>query len=95
MKHDRAYNREQRERVIRNRKRMVRDTKSPDGVRADGEYAKRHPYDCGRTDCMLCHGHKKNKACASKWKDDHAMMEIEIQKETQEELKHDMCDFGD
>ncbi|MCE5317410.1 MAG: hypothetical protein LLG04_08635 [Parachlamydia sp.] len=95
MTRDRGYRRKQRDRVIKNRKKLVRDLDGEGCWKYEGKYGKHHPYDCGKTDCMLCHAHKKNKACASKWKDEHALQEIEIQKETHEELTNDMCDFGD
>lgn len=91
MKRDRAYVREQRKRVIRNRKKLVRDLHGEGCRKHEGQYSKHHPYDCGKTDCMLCHGHKKNKACGSKWKDEHGEMEEIIEKE----VKNEMCDFGD
>ena len=69
MKRDRGYRRQQRDRVIKSRKNLIRDVKQSDGIKADGEYAKRHPYDCGHTRCPLCSRHKVNKACASKDKD--------------------------
>jgi hypothetical protein len=94
MKRSRAYVREQRKRVIKNRKKLVRDSKLPDGNRVDGEYAKRHPFDCGKTDCMLCHGHKKNKACGSKWKDERGELEEIIKKEMREELRNTVEETG-
>jgi hypothetical protein len=95
MSRDRGYNREQRERVIKNRKRLMKDTDLHHRSEEDGRYAKRHPYDCGKTDCGVCHPHKKNKACASKNKDEHLLLEEVIDKETHAELTVDMCDFRD
>ena len=94
MSRGRGYNREQRERVIKDRKRKVREMQTSDGIHPDGEYAKRHPFDCGRTDCGCCHPHKVN-GCESKNKDEHVKLEIQIDKEAHEELTHDMCDFGE
>jgi hypothetical protein len=88
MTRSREYNREQRERVIKNRKRLIRDMKMSDGIKHDGEYAKRHPYDCGHKDCPLCHRHKV-KGCESKDKDKHAILDLIIEKEVKDELKED------
>ena len=86
----RGYNREQRERVVKNRKRLMKDTGlEHQHMEQDGRYVKRHPYDCGRADCGVCHGHKRQ-GCESKFKDEHVLLEIVIDKETKEELKEDM-----
>jgi hypothetical protein len=59
MKRDRAFRIEQRERVIKNRVKLKKDT---DLVHRHedqpGRYAKRHPYDCGNPECLVCHGEK-------------------------------------
>lgn len=95
MSRGKAYNREQRERVVRNRKRLMKETGLEHKTDDDGRLAKKHPYDCGKADCGCCHPHKKNKACASKNKDEHGILEEVIEKETHNEMCHDMCDFGD
>lgn len=89
MSRGRDYNREQRERVIKNRKRLMRDTGlQHQKMHQDGRYVKRHPYDCGRADCGVCHPHKLP-GCESKCKDEHVLLEIEIAKEVQLELKEE------
>ena len=84
MKKSRAYNREQRDRVIKNRKRLIRDMQTSDGVKPDGKYAKHHPFDCGKSDCGLCHP-QKVKGCESKNKTKKDMLNIIIEKEVKEE----------
>jgi hypothetical protein len=56
---DRAWRRNQRARVIANRKRFLLDM-GRDGIlehRPDGMMADRHPFDCGHR-CLMCHGEK-------------------------------------
>lgn len=85
----RGYNREQRERVVKNRKRLMRDTGlKHQKMEQDGRYVKQHPYDCGKADCGVCSGHKRH-GCESKNKDEHVLLEIEIAKEVQLELKEE------
>lgn len=59
MNRDRGFRRQQRERVINNRKRLMRDTdlqhKHED---QSNRYNKRHPYDCGKSGCLVCHSEK-------------------------------------
>lgn len=100
MSRDRGFRREQRERVIRNRRKLVKETdKSLSAFREEkaeyNRYNKRHPYDCGKTDCGVCHPHKANKACANKQKNVQGEIEEIIDKEVHDELCDDMCDFGD
>jgi hypothetical protein len=98
MQRDKAWRRDKDKNIIRKRKKLLKHV-DKDRVKyfedKENKLVVKHPLDCGKTDCGLCHGHKKNKACGSKLKDEHALQEIEIRKETQEELKNDMCDFGD
>jgi hypothetical protein len=98
MHRDKAWRRDKDKNVIRRRKKLLKHV-DPGRVEyfedKENRLAVKHPLDCGNANCGLCHGHKRNKACASKMKDDHALQEIEIRKETQKELKNDMCDFGD
>ena len=57
---DRAWRRQQRARIIANRKRFLLNREGPDGilaVRPDGMMADRHPLDCGKR-CLMCHGEK-------------------------------------
>lgn len=59
-KHDREYLRFHRDRIINNRLKLVRKDKHLEAY-IRGEYNrlnKRHPYDCGHTDCFCCHCHK-------------------------------------
>jgi hypothetical protein len=98
MQRDKAWRRNKDDNIIRKRKKLLKHVdprRVQDFEGKENRLVVKHPLDCGKPDCGLCHAHKKNKACASKLKDDHALQEIEIQKETQEELKNDMCDFGD
>lgn len=59
MKRDRAFRIEQRERVIKNRIKLKKDTdlvhKHEDHP---GRWAKQHPYDCGNPECLVCHCEK-------------------------------------
>jgi len=71
---DRAWHRQQRKRIIHNRLRLLRDLKDERAESLKGGYlVKRHPYDCGRTRCGVCHPHKK-------WKGNH-QYPIRIRKE--------------
>jgi hypothetical protein len=89
MKRDKAFRIKQRERVIKNRVKLKKDT---DLVHRHedqpGRYAKRHPYDCGRTDCGRCHPHKVH-GCESKNKDEHVLLEKLIDKEVIEDSYKD------
>lgn len=59
MNRDRGFRRKQRERVIKNRVKLKKETdlvhKHDD---QPGRYAKRHPYDCGKPGCLSCHNEK-------------------------------------
>lgn len=98
MTRDKAWRREQNKNVINSRKKLLKHI-DPNRVEyfqdKENKLAVKHPLDCGKTDCGLCHGHKKNKACASKWHDEHAIVDKVIEKETHDELCEEMCDFGD
>ena len=75
---DKAYRLAQKERIIKKRLRLIKATESPSLIYPDGktqyEHAvaesnkvnKRHPFDCGKSDCMLCHRHKIHKKYDSK-----------------------------
>lgn len=74
MPRNRAYRREHRTRVIKNR---IKELKSVDPRYAKvvvlGKMAKKHPLDCGSPGCLLCHGDKiynKGKARKKKWTED-------------------------
>ena len=59
MKRDRAFRIEQRERVIKNRVKLKKDTNLVHRHEDQpGRYAKRHPYDCGNPECLVCHSEK-------------------------------------
>ena len=59
MKHNKAFRIEQKERVINNRKKLKKDTKLIlKHEDQDGRFAKKHPYDCGKAGCQICHSHK-------------------------------------
>lgn len=66
---DRAYRRQQNDRVIKSRLKLVkeRDDKHKDVTgktyyehvaEEPGRLRKKHPYDCGKTQCQLCHSEK-------------------------------------
>jgi hypothetical protein len=97
MKRNKAWRRDKDKNVIRKRKKLLKHV-DPQRVEyfedKENRLAVKHPLDCGNTDCGVCHGHKR-KGCSSKWKDEHGKLEEVIEKETHEELKRDMCDFGD
>jgi hypothetical protein len=83
MKRDRRYRIEQRERVIRNRKRFINDCKVLTNM-VEGELEKRHPLDCGNPGCLVCHPHKSGKNYSVEDK-----IERVIQKEIEEQLDSD------
>ena len=85
MKRGKAFRIEQKERVIKNRKRLMKETDLHHRHEDDNRYNKRHPYDCGKTDCGCCHPHKVH-GCESKNKDEHVLLEKLIDKEVVEEL---------
>jgi hypothetical protein len=59
MKRDKAFRIEQRERVIKNRKRLMKDTDLQHrNENQDNRYNKQHPYDCGNAACLVCHPEK-------------------------------------
>lgn len=59
MKRDRAFRIDQKERVIKNRKRLMKDTDLHHrNEHQDNRYNKRHPYDCGNPQCLICHREK-------------------------------------
>jgi hypothetical protein len=59
MKRDKAFRIKQRERVIKNRVKLKKDTNLVHRHEDQpGRYAKRHPYDCGNTQCLVCHPEK-------------------------------------
>jgi hypothetical protein len=96
MKRDRGFRRQQRERVIKNRKRLMKDTNLQHRhEEQENRYNKRHPYDCGRTDCGCCHPHKVH-GCESKNKDEHVLLEKLIDKEVIEDSYKDQVrdEFG-
>jgi len=99
MKRNRGWRREQNERVVDNRIDYLKKVeRSPERVKyfedKKNKLAVKHPCDCGKTDCGCCHPQKR-KGCESKNKDEHVLLEIQIAKELNEELRDDMCDFGD
>lgn len=63
MKHPmtRAQRRAQRERIITNRGRLVRNNE-PNGIHSwkpnPSLFSKKKPYDCGKAGCRLCHYEK-------------------------------------
>lgn len=64
MKRSRTYRIHQKERVIKNRIRLVKESQpsASNGlacVRYRQQLAIRHPYDCGKTDCKLCRKDRK------------------------------------
>ena len=68
MKRDEGFRREQRERVIKNRVRFVKDVEEKNSKYSrkasdlvQGKLVKRHPADCGRADCQCCHLEKISK----------------------------------
>ena len=75
---NKAYRLAQEQRIIKKRLKLIKATESPNLVYPDGktQYAhalveanklnKRHPFDCGKSDCMMCHGHKIHKKYGSK-----------------------------
>lgn len=74
---DKAYRLAQEERIIKKRLKLVKATDSPhvypDGkthyehvAEAANALNKRHPFDCGKADCMMCHGHKIHPKMGSK-----------------------------
>jgi hypothetical protein len=99
MKRNKAWRRDNDKKLIVKRKKLLRDLNNKDYLKKfEGEehrLAVKHPLDCGRTDCGICHHYKVNKACASKSKDEHILVEQQIEKEVHDELRDDMCDFGD
>lgn len=59
MTRTRAWRRAQRERVCRNRQNLIRDLPVwAMREHSPGEWADRHPLDCGGTRCGTCHPHK-------------------------------------
>jgi hypothetical protein len=59
MQRDRGFRRQQRERVIHNRKNLMRDTGLEHRKQEqENRYNKRHPYDCGNPQCLVCHSEK-------------------------------------
>jgi hypothetical protein len=56
---------------------------------AAGRFVKRHPYDCGSTKCGICHPHKQNKACKSKFKDEHGILEEVVKAEVYDDFGED------
>ena len=75
MKRDRAFRIEQKERVIKNRKNLIKETGLEHSKQhQNNRYNKKHPYDCGNADCLLCHGEK---VLGFKKRDDEVMDAIE------------------
>lgn len=71
MKRDRGFRRQQRERIIENRQKEIKElhiTISQKDIERPGTMAKKHPLDCGNPGCHVCHlnkahpkGHGKQK----------------------------------
>jgi hypothetical protein len=59
MKRSREYRFEQKERVIKNRKKLMKVTGLEHSKNDDNRYSKAHPYDCGISNCQRCRTHKK------------------------------------
>ena len=59
MKRSKAYRIEQRERVVKNRKRLIKELGTDLGTKqCDGMMDKKHPLDCGKPGCLVCHRSK-------------------------------------
>jgi hypothetical protein len=88
MRRNRAWRRTQDERVIHNRMKFLKET-DKERVKyfedKQNKLAVKHPCDCGRTDCGVCHGHKRP-GCSTKWKDEHGLLEEVVRKEVQDDL---------
>ncbi len=98
MKRDKAWRRDKDKNIIKKRKNLLKHV-DPNRVEyfddKENRLAVKHPLDCGNPKCGLCNAHKKNKACASKLKDEHGMLEEIVQNEIHDELNNDVCDFED
>lgn len=59
-RHTRTWVREQRERWIAKRQNLIRRLPWMKAREAQpaGMFAKRDPFDCGKTQCLCCHGEK-------------------------------------
>lgn len=91
MKRSRAWRISQTERVVDNRLKFLKETDKNRVKYFEDErnrLAGKHPCDCGHTDCGVCHGHKLP-GCASKWKDEHALLEDVIRKESFDDVNDD------
>lgn len=89
---DRAYRRDQNQRVITKRLKLLKkyDNNEPDSsgktyyehmAEEPGRLRKRHPYDCGNSKCMICHLEKilKLKRARDKKQENKANEEMEGQ----------------
>lgn len=86
MQRNRARRRNNNKNLIRNRKRLLKHVDASYGKHFEGKENKlavKHPLDCGKTDCSLCHSHKV-RGCESKNKDQHILLERQIAKELRE-----------
>lgn len=97
MTRSREWRRDKDKNIIKKRKTLLKHI-DPSRVECfkdnENRLAVKHPLDCGKADCGVCSAHKRS-GCSSKNKDEHVLLEIQIQKETQQELTNEMCDFGD
>jgi hypothetical protein len=92
MKRDRGWRKQQNDRIIKKRKRLLRDVSKYMLEYFDGKENKlaiKHPLDCGKTDCGICAGHKRNKACKSKSKDIHGLLEEILKRDIPDEANYD------
>lgn len=61
MKRNKEYRIEQEERIINNRKTLLKSvTNYPNGKLLEEPHrmAKQHPFDCGKPNCPVCHSEK-------------------------------------
>jgi hypothetical protein len=89
MKRDKGYRIHNRDRIIKNRKRLLKslDKDLLDVLKdAENRMSKKHPLDCGNTKCGICSAYKKH---PSKNKDEHDILEDIIKYEAKEELLDD------